>query len=83
MLPGARRESDPASGQHAQHMTVREQRHIAADGAGASDHAIDPCAHLLRRLAAWSAVTEDLPAGRACMDRVRGDAFVFSRNSIP
>jgi hypothetical protein len=49
-------EPEPARGQHAQHVTVREERDIGLDPVDRLDHPVHAAAHVGRRLAARAAV---------------------------
>src|SRR6185503_5450100 len=57
----ARRQVEPASGEHAQDMSAREEQRVALDRPHPADHTIRARAHLLRRLSARAAVAEELP----------------------
>ena len=76
MLTATCRQPNPARRQHAQHVSVREQRDVAVDGAGPGYHPIDPGAHLLGRLAARASVPEDQPVRRDLVDLLRRQSLV-------
>ena len=78
MLAATRGQPNPARCQHAQHVSVREQQNIAAEGARACDNPIDPCANLLRRFATRAAVLEDQPARPYLVDLFGGLALVLA-----
>src|SRR5262245_53672481 len=49
-LANRRREADPTGNEHAEEVTVREQRHVPAQLANARDHAVRARGHLLGHL---------------------------------
>src|SRR6516225_9743967 len=77
MLPGARGQPDPASAEHAQHMPVGKQRHVAVSGARACDDPIRSRPALIRAFAARTAVAENQPTRPLLLDLGSGDSLVF------
>jgi hypothetical protein len=59
-------------------MSVRKQSDVALDLARSCDDPIHPRTYLLRRLAAWTSVPEDQPAGRHLVDLLRRQPLVFA-----
>src|SRR5262245_60249717 len=72
------RQAEPARREQPEQVAVREQRDVAAGGAGPREHAVDALADLLGALAAGAAVGEDHPARRALLDLVRRQALVLA-----
>src|SRR6516162_7976900 len=68
VLPGARGQPNPASAEHAQHMPVREDRHVAVSGARPGNDPIRAGCDLLRAFAARTAITENQPARPGRLD---------------
>src|SRR5262249_60774501 len=64
MLAAARGQPDPARHEHAQHVSVREQRKVAVDRARPGYYPIHSRSNLLRRLAARASIAEEQPARR-------------------
>jgi hypothetical protein len=83
-LPVRRLELQVAGGQHAQHVAVRDQRHVAVgqQRQGPGQHPVGPLADLLNGLAGMRGVTRDhpvppqVPAGTLLLDLRRGQALV-------
>jgi hypothetical protein len=48
MLPAGRGQANPTRCQYAQHVAVRKQCYVAFGRTHSGDHAVRPCAHLLR-----------------------------------
>src|SRR6516165_3394074 len=71
VLSGTRGEPDPAGDEHAQHVTMGEQRDVARDSARSGNDPVRPVTDLLRRLAARGSVPEDEPARRSLVDLLR------------
>src|ERR687892_1051186 len=59
-------------------VTVSEQQHARAEGLDLPKQRVDAVLDLLWRLAAWTAVTEELPAGSPVPDLVRSESFVVA-----
>src|SRR5262249_29434432 len=78
VLSGARRQPDPAHAEHAQHVTMGEQRDVAAGPPHPGDHAVHPGSHLFRRLAVWAAIAKQLPVGASLVDLLGREALVVS-----
>src|SRR5215472_18380166 len=78
MTACGRGQSQPAGPEHSQYVAVREQGHIPGPRAYLADDPIDPCADLLRTLAARTAVAKDHPRGLPGMDLLRGKPLVVT-----
>ena len=76
MLSCTRGEPDPAGDEHAQHVTMGEQRDVARDSARSGNDPVRPVTDLLRRLAARGSVPEDEPARRSLVDLLRCQPLV-------
>ena len=76
MLPGAGGQPEPACDEHAQHVSVREQRDVTLYGARPGDYPIGSRRDLLRRFAARAAIPEDQPARRLFMNFLEGQPLV-------
>src|SRR5262245_51010985 len=59
-------------------MPAREEQHVALLGAHPADHAVGARPDLRRRLAAGTAVAEELPVGALGVDLGRGPALVVA-----
>ena len=78
VLTTACRQSDPSRHEHAQHVSVREQRNVAVDRARAGDHTVHARTDLLRRLAAWSFIPKEQPTRRHAVDLPRRQSLVVA-----
>ena len=78
MLSSLGGKADPPRHKNAQHVSVCEQRDVAAGSTRASDHAVHPDAHLLRRFATWASVPEDHPARPYVLDLLGRQPFVLA-----
>src|SRR4051794_37240341 len=75
--PVRRRQVHPPRADHAQHVTVAEEDHVAARLPGLGDQPICSRAHVGGGLAIGAAVTPQNPVRIALMDLRRGDSLVF------
>jgi len=77
-LSVADRQTDPAGGEGTEEVTVREHGHVTARRAEPRQNPVDTRGDLGRRLAAGTAVLEQIPVRVAQADVRRGNAFVFA-----
>ena len=83
VLTAARGQSDPSRHEHAQHVSVREQRDVAVDRARAGYHPVHPRTDLLRRLAARAAIPKEQPTRRRARRSARASIPRSRRSSTP
>src|ERR671919_2888057 len=78
MSPERYGESEESRADRPHAVTVAEQQHARAERLDLPKQRVDAVLDLLRRLAAWTAVTEELPAGSPVPDLVRRESFIVA-----
>src|SRR2546423_5016465 len=75
-LPGLKPE--PTGGEHAKHVAMAEDHHVAVGGAGLGDHAVGPRAHVRSRFPVGAAVAPLAPSGAPVLDLGRRVALALA-----
>src|ERR687891_2294700 len=78
MSPERYGESEEPRADRPHAVTVPEQQHALAERLDLPKQGVDAVLNLLWRLAAWTAVSEELPAGSPVPDLVRRESFIVA-----